>query len=144
MANEALDALGDRIATGIHAVAAATLCSKTASRAELDLAGEILKADPKRSMPRELAGSVDTFNRHMDTAIESCNRSAGEPTRAARRARLASDLEAGGLVLIDSSTLAELLSRKLAGPDPLDDEDADDMPWIGDVGRDPLSAAAHD
>jgi hypothetical protein len=105
----------DRLATGIHAAAAAVICSKTATDKEIALAGEILKRDPKRSLPRELESPIEAFNRQMDTAIESCNRSSGESTRAARRARLASDLEREGLVLIDCCTLAELLERKLAG-----------------------------
>lgn len=103
----------DRVATGIHAVAAAVICSKSATEREIALAGEILKRDPKRSMPRELESPLDTFNRQMDTAIDSCNRSSGESTRAARRARLASALEREGLVLIDQTTLAELLERRL-------------------------------
>jgi hypothetical protein len=119
------------LATGIHAVAAAVICSKSATDQEIALAGEILKRAPRRAMPRELESPIDTFNRQMDTAIESCNSSAGEPTRAARRARLASDLEREGLVLIEQQTLAELLDRKLAGEpeieiDPLPADEPDD------------------
>jgi hypothetical protein len=114
------------LATGIHAVAAAVACSKSATAAEIALAGEILKRAPKRELPREIESPIEVFNRQMDTAIESCNRSSGEPTRAARRARLASDLEREGLVLIEQSTLAELLDRTLAGEpsiEPFPDED---------------------
>lgn len=149
MAEEVDSVAGSSLATGIHAVAMATVISKTATRLELDLAGEILKRDQKRSMPRELASPIDVFNRQMDVAIESCNDSAGCPTRAARRARLASDLEKHGLVLIESLTLAELLERKLAGEislDPFPDEedgldeseDLGELEYGGDVGRDPL------
>jgi hypothetical protein len=146
MEKEAPDAIGGiPIATGIHVVATATLCSKAVTKAELELASLILRQDPRRTLPRELAGSIDTFNRQMDVAIESCNGSAGESTRAARRARLASDLERAGLVLIDSLTLAELLERQLAGGADLTfaDELADgEEIFVGDVGRNPLPVPA--
>lgn len=143
------------IAAGIHLVAMAVMCSAAPGSAELALAGEILRQSPKRSLPREIAGPIDTFNRHMDAAIDSCNDSSGEPTRAARRARLAMDLEREGLVLIEQSTLAELLERELAGDaDPFPDEDDGldegedlgaeliDGEHVGDVGRNPLPVPA--
>lgn len=135
---EPLDSLAGRIALGIHLVATAVLCSANASREEIALAGEILKRDPPRSLPRELAGAIETFNRHMDAALESANASAGCATRAERRAQLASALERAGLVMIEQSTLAELLSRKLAaGADPLEDEE----PFDGDELDVPLLSA---
>jgi hypothetical protein len=117
---------GTPIASGIHIVAMCALSSKATTAAERELANLILRQNPKRLLPRELAGPIETFNRQMDVAIDSCNGSAGEPTRAARRARLASDLERYGLVLIESETLAELLERQLAGElglEPYPDED---------------------
>lgn len=108
----------ERIALGMHIVATATLSSPGATRVELDLAGEILKRDPKRSSPRESATPIDTFNRHMDAAIDSVSDSVGLSTRAERRARLARDLDRAGLLLVDRSYLAELLEPTIVGPAP--------------------------
>lgn len=112
--NEATDGVENtRVATGIHAVAAAILCSHGATQDELELAKRVLLRDPPRALPRESEGSAETFNRQMDAAIESCNASAGESTRAVRRSRLAKDLDRADLVLVDRNFLAGLIADRL-------------------------------
>jgi hypothetical protein len=110
---EPLDSLVGRIANGIHQAAAATICAGDATREELDLAALILRRDPKQSAPREASSMVETFNRLLDVAIDSANASAHCGTRAERRARLATDLGRASVLLLDSSTLAELVNAKL-------------------------------
>lgn len=103
----------ENVATGICAVAAAVLISPTVSAEELELAGRILKRTwpSVEHAPREHESIAAAFNRHMDAAIDSCNDSAGEPTRSARRSLLARDLDKAGLILLDRATVVELLER---------------------------------
>lgn len=112
--NEAVDAVSEQsLALGIHCVATAVMCSAAAFKDELELARRILQRCPKRLAPREAEDPVATWNRHMDAAILSCNDSENEPTRAARRARLAADLDRAGLVLIDRAMLASLVDAEI-------------------------------
>ena len=111
MAREALDAVKDeRPFAGVHIIATAMLCAAGASADELELARRILEKDPRTDAPREAESVAGAFNRHMDAAIDSVNMSAGEPTRAGRRARLAADLDLAGLVIVDRGQVAELIS----------------------------------
>lgn len=110
---EPLDSLSGRIATGIHQVAAATICAKSATREELDLAALVLRRDPGHAAPRENESEVESFNRILDAALDSANQSAGCGSRAERRSRLAGDIGRAGLVLIDAEQLAEYVSAWL-------------------------------
>jgi hypothetical protein len=108
---EPLDAVKEgRPFAGVHILATAMMCSTGASADELELARRILERDPARDAPRESESIAGAFNRHMDAAIDSVNGSAGESTRAMRRARLARDLDQADLLLIDRSTLAGLIA----------------------------------
>jgi hypothetical protein len=73
----------------------------------------VLLRDPPREAPRESEGAAETFNRHMDAAIESCNASAGAANRAVRRSRLAKDLDRNGLVIVSRNTLAGLIADRM-------------------------------
>lgn len=111
MAHEAADAVKDeRPFAGVHILATAILCAGGSSADELELARRILVRDPKEDEPRESESIAGAFNRHMDAAIESVSASRREPTRAARRARLAQDLERERLVLVDRAAIAELIA----------------------------------
>lgn len=111
---EPLDSLtAGRPASGIHLVATAALIAKDATREELDLASLILRRDPARAAARENESIVEAFNRLLDVAIDSANDSTHCGSRAERRALMCQDLGRKGVVLIDCSTLAELVEAKL-------------------------------
>lgn len=118
-----MDGVNEYLATGICAVAASVLCAKGASRAQLDLAGDILKAadkQPKEAGPRESETIFEAFNRQMDAAIDAADLSRPLDTRAARRSALAGAIDRAGLCIIDKAVLAELLApriRALADPE---------------------------
>lgn len=125
---EPLDAVKEgRPFAGVHILATAMMCSTGASDDELALARRILERDPARDAPRESESIAGAFNRHMDAAIDSVNGSAGESTRAMRRARLARDLDQAGLLLVDRATVADLIGEIRGLRDELARVDGEDL-----------------
>jgi hypothetical protein len=113
--SEALDAVSEsRPFAGVHILATAMLCAAGASADELELARRLLEKDPKDPSARETESSGDAFYRQMDAAIDACDRSRGEPTRAGRRARLAADLDRGGYLVVDRNFLAGLIADRIS------------------------------
>lgn len=102
----------EHVGSGICAVAAAVLAAKDVRQEEYELAEKILgRKFPKNDNPRELEFAATTFNRHMDAAIDACNRSHKADTRVTRRAHLARDLDRAGLVLLDRDMVAGLIAK---------------------------------
>jgi hypothetical protein len=110
--NEALDSVKDEWPfAGLHILAAAMMCAKGSSPDELALARRLLGQNPRRLPPRERESIAGTFNRQMDTPIDAADESAGCPTRAERRFKIAQALDKAGLVILDRAQLVDLLDR---------------------------------
>lgn len=110
MGKKASDSVADeRPFWGVHILATAIMCAAGTTPDELELARRLLAKDPRIDAPRENESVAGAFNRHMDAALDSANDSIGNPSRASRRASLASDLSRAGLVMVDRSQIALMI-----------------------------------
>lgn len=116
MADSESDVRDDRgaaAAVGIRTIACAVLARLAAPAAERALAEAVL-AMPWRDQAREAESAPATWNRHMDAVIDAANASHGARQRVTRRVEMAMALDRAGLVLVERSTLAEMiLAREL-------------------------------
>lgn len=110
MGKNADDVAAERPYWGVHILATSLMCAAGSSSEELELARRLLTKDPQVDAPREIESVAGAFNRHMDAALDSANESIGDKSRGSRRAKLATDLDRAGLVIVDRPVLAELIS----------------------------------
>lgn len=105
---------GAKAATGLVQICSAALSAGGSTPIERELARAVLGATEAAILGKRIAGplefgaTADEFNLQMDAILNSTNASKGARMRSTRRVRLAQDLEAAGLVMLDRDVLARL------------------------------------